>query len=113
MGFSQLRPPLNTRRRLCVVLLRLRSRPTPLRQPQHIKLSGHAVEHEAQPVTNPQVVSRLHPLAVDVNLATANRLRSQRTRLEEPRAPQPLINAMSLRSVVFQARHAHQHTSNL
>ena len=110
MRFPQLRPPVHTYRRLRIVLLRLRRRPTPLGQPEHVDLRRHAVQHEAQPIAHPHVVSRLHPLPIDMHLAPAHCLRSQRTRLEEPRTPQPLINAVSLRSVVFRTDHAHEHT---
>jgi hypothetical protein len=92
----QLRPPLHAHWRFGVVLLRFGSRSAPLRQPEHIKLRRHPVQHQAQSIPHPQVVSRLHALAVDVHLAATHRLRGERACLEEPRTPQPFIDAVAV-----------------
>jgi len=105
MRLPQPGPPLHARSRFGIILLRFGRRPSPLRQAEHIELRRHAVQHQAQPVSHAQVVSRLHTLTVDVNPATANGLRGKRARLEEARTPQPFIDAVAFGRgvVVFQS----------
>ncbi len=93
----QLGPPLHAHWRLGIVLLRLGRRPSPLRQAEHVELGWHAVQHQAQPVPTLRLCAGFtrSPLMCTLPPLTAACAASERC-LDEPRAPQPFIDAVAL-----------------
>src|SRR3954447_24999027 len=80
-------------RRLLVQLLRLLRRPAPLGEAVNHDDQPRAPERDLQLVAGPDLAAGLDRLAVDVHAPALDRLRGQRPGLDEPRRPQPLVDA--------------------
>ena len=91
-----LRARLSTRFRFLVECLRHRRRPTHLAQPQNFNLKEAAIVLHLQLVAHLHFARRLHYLSVCFDSSEFTCLPGQRSRLEEARRPQPLINAYLL-----------------
>lgn len=91
---SELRAALDTLRTLGVMRTGLGGWATPYGQPYDIDFGGCSLDAESNAVTNAKVVCWLGTLAIQVNLSAGDGLRRLRAGLEEPGAPEPLVEAV-------------------
>lgn len=79
-----------------VMRLRLGGRTAALRQSQHLEFGHHALQRHAEPITDSDPVRGLHPLGVQVDLASGDGRGGQGAGFVKSGVPQPFVQAVGL-----------------